>query len=180
MKITQKEKDIRTLLKLTQSTDLSKKLIESVTAKMPIAKDLLNDIHKILLSDENMKELEDGVAAVYDNNFSQQEIKDILKFYKSKSGKALLSKSSKTTFESAELGKEWGNRMFEKNQENIIKVITEHVMKSEVASPEFTPAALLDDRTKKMYKYIESKGWDINNLTVDQTKDIYEWTKTQW
>ena len=184
----QKYKDIRALLKLTLSSDLSKSLIKSFTQKIPVAPELIGKIHDILLSKENMKELDNGVAVIYDKNFTHKEIKDIIKFYKTKSGKKLLSKIPEITLQSMEVGQAWGLKVYEKGQNEILKAITEYVIGGNPSpipteapddmSPDSIRERAIKARAIELKEYVESRGWDISKLEGWQYDDIANWAKT--
>jgi len=77
-----------------------------------LAKDL-NEIATQLRNDlqPRFTELTDEVARLYATNFTDQELKDILTFYKTASGKKLLSEQPKLVDSSMMFAQEWANKL---------------------------------------------------------------------
>jgi hypothetical protein len=77
-----------------------------------LAKDL-NEIATQLRNDlqPRFTELTDEVARLYATNFTDQELKDILTFYKTASGKKLLSEQPKLVDSSMKFAQEWANKL---------------------------------------------------------------------
>src|SRR5262245_3016399 len=77
-----------------------------------LAKDL-NEIAAQLRNDlqPRFAELTDEVARLYATNFTDQELKDILTFYKTSSGKKLLNEQPKLVDSSMKFAQEWANKL---------------------------------------------------------------------
>jgi uncharacterized protein len=77
-----------------------------------LAKDL-NEIAAQLRNDlqPRFAELTDEVARLYATNFTDQELKDILTFYKSASGKKLLAEQPKVVDSSMRFAQDWANKL---------------------------------------------------------------------
>jgi uncharacterized protein len=77
-----------------------------------LAKDL-NEITGQLRTDlqPRFAELTDEVARLYATNFTEQELKEILTFYKSPSGKKLLVEQPKIVDASMKFAQDWANRL---------------------------------------------------------------------
>jgi hypothetical protein len=77
-----------------------------------LAKDL-NEIATQLRNDlqPRFTELTDEVARLYATNFTDQELKDILTFYKTASGKKLLNEQPKLVDSSMKFAQEWANKL---------------------------------------------------------------------
>jgi hypothetical protein len=86
------------LLYLQQNPGLSKDLNE-IAAKMR------NDLAPRLV------ELSDEVAKLYATNFTDQELKDILAFYKSPAGKKLLAQQPTVVDASMKFAQDWANKL---------------------------------------------------------------------
>jgi hypothetical protein len=56
-------------------------------------------------------ELTDEVARLYATNFSEQELKDILAFYKSPAGQKLLAQQPKVVDASMKFAQDWANKL---------------------------------------------------------------------
>lgn len=77
-----------------------------------LAKDL-NEISGQLRTDLQPRfvELTDEVARLYATNFTDQELKEILAFYKTSSGKKLLAEQSKVVDASMKFAQDWANTL---------------------------------------------------------------------
>lgn len=77
-----------------------------------LAKDL-NEITVQLRTDlqPRFTELTDEVARLYATNFTDQELKEILAFYKTQSGKKLLNEQSKIVDSSMKYAQDWANKL---------------------------------------------------------------------
>ena len=77
-----------------------------------LARDL-NEIAAQLRNDlqPRFAELTDEVARLYATNFTDQELKDILAFYKSASGKKLLAEQPKVVDSSMRFAQDWANKL---------------------------------------------------------------------
>jgi hypothetical protein len=109
------------LITVTGATGLFTPLIAGVVeqAKLlflqqdpSLSKDL-NDISAKMRTDlaPRFNELTDEVARLYATNFSEQELKDILAFYKSASGQKLLSEQPKVVDSSMKFAQGWANQL---------------------------------------------------------------------
>jgi uncharacterized protein len=77
-----------------------------------LAKDL-NEIATQLRNDlqPRFTELTDEVARLYATNFTDQELKEILTFYKTASGKKLLAEQPRLVDSSMKFAQDWANRL---------------------------------------------------------------------
>jgi uncharacterized protein len=77
-----------------------------------LAKDL-NEIATQLRNDlqPRFTELTDEIARLYATNFTDQELKDILTFYKTASGKKLLAEQPKLVDSSMKFAQDWAKRL---------------------------------------------------------------------
>ena len=88
------------LLFLQQNPNLSKDLNE-------VATKMRNDLAP------RMVELNDEVAKLYATSFTEPELKEILTFYKSPTGKKLLSEQPKVVDGSMKFAQDWANKLSE-------------------------------------------------------------------
>jgi uncharacterized protein len=86
------------LLYLQQNPDLAKDLNE-------VAAKIRTELQP------RFSELTDEVAKLYATNFTEQELKDILVFYKSPAGKKLLSVQPKVIDSSMSFAQNWANKL---------------------------------------------------------------------
>lgn len=109
------------LVKVTGATTLFNPLIAGVIEQAKnlylqqnpgLAKDL-NEIGAKLRTDltPRFSELTDEVALLYASNFTEQELKDILAFYKSPAGKKVLANQPKVVDSSMKFAQEWANKL---------------------------------------------------------------------
>jgi hypothetical protein len=110
-----KEKDIRHLLQLTGAAQMGaqvmRQLLDTFKTTMP---NVPASFWPELQNELNADELVEKVIPVYDKQLSQAEIRDLLKFYESPTGKKLIKVTPAITQESMEIGKIWGREMSEK------------------------------------------------------------------
>lgn len=112
---TPKEKDIRRLLALTNQAQLGSQVIHQVLdafkGSMP---NVPANFWPELASELKPEELVDKVVPIYDKQLSAAEVKDIIKFYESPTGKKLIKVTPAITAESMQLGQAWGREIGEK------------------------------------------------------------------
>ena len=111
----------RELITVTGTTTLFTPLIAGVVEQAKVlflqqdpslAKDL-NEISAQLRTDlqPRFTELTDEVARLYATNFTDLELKEILTFYKTPSGKKLLNEQSKIVDSSMKFAQDWANKL---------------------------------------------------------------------
>lgn len=99
------KKDVFEYLEITGGTSSQLKMMEaqfSQFIKEEDMKDLLKEIEKELPA------LNDQIADLYMKSYTHEEIKEILKFYKSPIGKKLSSKTVEIQPEMLEISQKWG------------------------------------------------------------------------
>jgi len=109
---TQKQKDIRKLLKITGSGELGTQvmgqMIGNMKKAMPqVPEKFWSDFMKEVHTDE----LVDLIVPVYDRNLSQGDVTELIKFYESPTGKRFVSVLPKITQESMGVGEKWGREL---------------------------------------------------------------------
>jgi uncharacterized protein len=109
---TQKQKDIRKLLRITGSGELGTQvmgqMIGSMKKTMPQVPekfwaDFMKEVHT--------EELVDLIVPVYDRNLTHDDIKELIRFYESPTGKKFVSVLPKITQESMVVGEKWGREL---------------------------------------------------------------------
>jgi hypothetical protein len=109
---TQKQKDIRKLLKITGSGELGTQvmgqMIGSMKKTMPQVPekfwgDFMKEVHT--------EELVDLIVPVYDRNLTHDDIKELIRLYESPTGKKFVSMLPKITQESMVVGEKWGREL---------------------------------------------------------------------
>jgi hypothetical protein len=110
-----KEKDIRKLLQLTGAAQLGgqvmDQMLQTFKASAPsVPESFWTELRKEL----NPDELVEKVIPVYDKQLSAAEVKDLIKFYETPTGKKLIKVMPVITQESMTIGREWGRSIGEK------------------------------------------------------------------
>ena len=106
---TQKQKDIRKLLQITGSgelgTQVMNQMIGSMKKAMPNVPDKFwNDFMK----EVHTGELVDLIVPIYDRNLTHDDVRQLIKFYESPTGKKFVMVLPKITQESMVVGEKWG------------------------------------------------------------------------
>ncbi|HEX4461745.1 MAG TPA: DUF2059 domain-containing protein [Polyangia bacterium] len=134
---TAKQQDIRRLLKMTGSAELGTQVLTQMLANM---KKSLPNVPEAFWADVakeiHTEELVSLIVPIYDQNLSQEDIRELIKFYGSPTGKKFVSVLPKITEESMAVGQTWGNQLVQ-------KVITK--LQSQQQQQPATPA----DKSKK-------------------------------
>jgi hypothetical protein len=109
---TQKQKDIRKLLKITGSGELGTQVMGQMIGNMKKAMpqvpekfwaDFMKEVHT--------DELVDLIVPVYDRNLTHDDVKELIRFYESPTGKKFVSVLPKITQESMVVGEKWGREL---------------------------------------------------------------------
>jgi uncharacterized protein len=109
---TQKQKDIRKLLKITGSGELGTQVMGQMIGNMKKAMpqvpekfwgDFMKEVHT--------EELVDLIVPVYDRNLTQGDVTELIRFYESPTGKKFVSVLPKITQESMVVGEKWGREL---------------------------------------------------------------------
>lgn len=106
---TQKQKDIRKLLTITGSGELGQQVMGQMMANfkksMPQVpekfwSDFMKEVHT--------SELVDLIVPVYDRNLTHDDVKELIRFYETPTGKKFVAVLPKITQESMSVGEKWG------------------------------------------------------------------------
>jgi len=112
---TPKEKDIRKLLAMTgagaMGAQVMHQMIEPFKKAMP---NVPPSFWAEFAAEMKPDELVEKLVPVYDKHLSAQELKDIIKFYESPSGKKLLAAQPAIMQDSSVVGQEWGREIGER------------------------------------------------------------------
>jgi hypothetical protein len=112
---TGKQKDIRHLLQITGSGQLGAQVMMQMIGNMKqtftkVPESFWTDFMKEVHTDE----LVDLIVPVYDRNLSEDDVKQLIKFYESPTGKKFVSVLPKITQESMAVGEKWGRGLAQK------------------------------------------------------------------
>jgi len=109
---TQKQKDIRKLLKITGSGELGQQVMSQMIGNMKKAMPQVPDkFWADFMKEVHTDELVDLIVPVYDRNLSQGDVTELIKFYESPTGKRFVSVLPKITQESMGVGEKWGREL---------------------------------------------------------------------
>lgn len=119
---TPKQKDIRHLLDITGSGKLGAQVMTQMLGNMKrtmpqVPERFWNDFMKEVRTDE----LVDLIVPVYDRNLSQDDVKELIRFYESPTGKKFVSVLPKITQESMVVGEKWGRELAERVMKKLQK-----------------------------------------------------------
>lgn len=110
-----KKENVRELMKAMgaekQMTQMMKMMINSYKTNTPnVSEEFWDEFLKEVKTDE----LIDLLIPIYEKNFTDEEILDLTRFYKSAIGQKLLEKNPAIMQESYAIGQEWGKKLGEK------------------------------------------------------------------
>jgi uncharacterized protein len=109
---TQKQKDIRKLLKITGSGELGTQVMGQMIGNMKKAMPQVPDkFWADFMKEVHTDELVDLIVPVYDRNLTHDDVKELIRFYESPTGKKFVSVLPKITQESMVVGEKWGREL---------------------------------------------------------------------
>ncbi|AHC16360.1 DUF2059 domain-containing protein [Salinispira pacifica] len=116
-----KADDIQTLLELTNSADLSRQVIEMLIPQyQSMVPDVPGEYWQGLIDEFNGDELMGLIIPIYDRNFTHDEIKDLIAFYESPTGRRFIELQPKIMQESMEAGQKWGMELAQRIQQRLV------------------------------------------------------------
>jgi uncharacterized protein len=112
---TAKQKDIRHLLQITGSGELGAQVMTQMMGSMKksfpnVPEKFWSDFMKEVHTDE----LVDLIVPVYDRNLTHDDVKQLIHFYETPTGKKFVSVLPKITQESMVVGEKWGRDLAQK------------------------------------------------------------------
>jgi len=109
------EKSIRELMVLTGAGDMGVQMMQGM---MPELKKMVPQVPESfwtdLMKEVDPNELINLIVPVYAKHFSEEEIQETIKFYKSPAGRKMIQKQSLVMQESMAAGQQWGRQLAEK------------------------------------------------------------------
>lgn len=107
--------DIRKLIAITGGENLGKQMMEQMIDNFKQANtDIPAEFWTEFLNESDMNSLTEATIPVYDKYLSQDEVKEIIKFYETPTGKKLISVLPQIMQETYAAGIEWGNNVGQK------------------------------------------------------------------
>jgi len=117
-----KQDDIRHLLEITGSAQLGIQVMNSMIPQFKeIFPDVPNSFWEDFMNEVESDDLINLIIPIYDAHLTQSEIKDIIAFYETDSGKKLIKKLPLITQESMDIGQAWGTMIGIKIQEKLVE-----------------------------------------------------------
>ena len=109
---TEKIKELMTLTKMMENMDIIiNYVIETNQKNYPNSSP---EFWKEFRNEATKKDLINLLIPVYDKNFSEKELEDMITFYKTPSGQAVITKMPQIYIESSKVGEVWGREIGEK------------------------------------------------------------------
>ncbi|MDF7823731.1 DUF2059 domain-containing protein [Pontiellaceae bacterium B12227] len=118
-----KQEDIRNLLKVTETRELAMQIMtHKISSFRESMSDVPDTIWTLLIAEMDPDELVTLCIPAYENNFSHDEIRQLLAFYQSPLGKLLLEKQPMIIQECINVGEQWAqmaNQRFSANPKEL-------------------------------------------------------------
>ena len=191
--MTSKEKDIRKLLDLLGSVEVGKMMLDEFFDAITDL-NVRNRLKEASEKEVDFSEIIEREVCMYNDNFTHNEIKQMIEFHASPIGRKIFSLRPLLLKESAENSKLWGQKTMRKilehmegseeqrgkeGQEQENKSFFNDSDRRAVISVDFANQERFQGVNKIMrgryefaQQYAVSKGWDVDNLTLDQIKEI--------
>ncbi|MDR2842638.1 MAG: DUF2059 domain-containing protein [Spirochaetaceae bacterium] len=107
-----KEDDIITLLKVSGSDVIASQIINTLMPQLRnLVPDIPEEVWDKIMEKMDMDSLFYACIPVYDKYYTHEEIKALIKFYKSPLGKKVVEVSPAITMEAMKIGEEWGGKI---------------------------------------------------------------------
>lgn len=117
-----KEKDIYRLMEISGSADLGTQVMYAIIEQYKeIIPDVPDEYWNMVLKEFSSDELIQLIVPIYDRYFTHEEIKDIIKFYETPTGKKMVENLPFITQESMNAGQQWGMEIGERIQNELKK-----------------------------------------------------------
>jgi hypothetical protein len=118
--------DIRKLMEITGSGNIGMQVLNSmIDSYRKMLPQVPQSFWDEFLKDVNPQSLVELIIPIYDKYLTHDEIKDIIKFYESPSGRKLIQVLPQITNESMEAGRIWGKEMGERIIERLQREVEE-------------------------------------------------------
>jgi hypothetical protein len=115
-----KIKHIQQFMEITGAAKLGTQVLTNITtAYKKIYPDATNDFWDEFIKEADSKTLVNLVIPVYEKNFSDEDIVQLIAFYQTPVGKKVVEKMPVIMQESMQVGAEWGRQMGEKVMEKL-------------------------------------------------------------
>jgi hypothetical protein len=110
-----KTKKIKALLELTGSGNLGMRVLQNmVTNFKKTYSEVSEKFWDDFMKEVNADDLENLIVPIYDKHFTEAEIDDLTKFYRTPTGKKMIEMTPTITDESMQVGRAWGKELGEK------------------------------------------------------------------
>jgi uncharacterized protein len=117
------EATVRELLAATGSANMGKQMMDNLFAQFrkDIKDSKANSFFEGMAAEINTNTLIEMIVPVYQKNYTEQELRAAIDFYKTPNGKKMLEKTPLVMQESMEIGQKWGREIAEKVMDRMEK-----------------------------------------------------------
>ncbi len=117
-----KEEDIIRLMEMTGSADMGMQIMQNMIVQFRQAlPEVPPEYWDQFLEKVSAEDMINIVVPIYDRHLTHDEIKDIIAFYESPTGKTLIQKLPLITGESMTAGQEWGQQLGMEIQNQLVE-----------------------------------------------------------
>jgi hypothetical protein len=104
-----KKSDLRKLMELTGAGELGRQMQEQLLPAIKASEPKVPErFWTELMAELNPNELVEMLVPIYDKHFTQEEIRDLIRFYESPSGRKMIRVMPEILRESMQMGQTWG------------------------------------------------------------------------
>lgn len=115
-----KQDDIMELLELTDSANMSSQVIQMLIPQyQSMLPEVPHEYWEGMMDEFNGDELVQLIIPIYERNFTQKEIRDLITFYKSETGRRFVELQPQIMQESMEAGQKWGAELAQRIQQRL-------------------------------------------------------------
>jgi uncharacterized protein len=120
------EKSVKELMVLTGAGDMGVQMMQGmIPALKQMAPQLPESFWTNFAKEVNPNEVVDLIIPIYAKHFTEEEIQEAIKFYKSPAGRKMIQEQPQVMQESMAVGQEWGRKLAEKVMEKAKKAQAE-------------------------------------------------------
>jgi len=180
-KKSQLEKNVEKLIKVMNVEETYRGVLVYVINKsFSNAHSVADKVIKILLTPSNLDLISDLTKKSYMEHYSPKEISCMLKFYGSKTGQTIITKSVALTTKLSESMRKLTDSMLQSSKDEIMDIVDQQIKQDNKTLNEPIDNNIINEEVDSVIvtrynfanKYIKDKGWDSNQLTNDQILEI--------
>jgi uncharacterized protein len=108
----EKEKMIRQMMELTQTTHLADQMmVQTIASLKGSLQGVPEEFWTKFQSKLDLNDLQNRMVAIYDKHFTKQDLQAVLDFYKTKAGQKMIGETPALLRESITAGQEWSRKV---------------------------------------------------------------------